>query len=137
LKLLKKHKVSFYIVGGYAVAFHGYPRFTKDIDIFYKNENLNINRLIEALIDFGFSQDQLEASIFSTPGNIIKFGIEPLRIDLLNEIDGIQFTEVEQDFLEGRYGSVKVNFIGKESLIKNKKASGQFQDLADIEKLKS
>ncbi|MDA3850954.1 MAG: nucleotidyltransferase [Spirochaetaceae bacterium] len=136
LKLLKEHNVSFYIVGGYAVAFYGYPRFTKDIDIFFKNDNENIERLTKALIDFGFSQDQLSVEIFSTPGNIIKFGVEPLRIDLLNEIDGIHFEEVEQDFLSGKYGSVKVDFIGKKSLIKNKTASGRFQDLADLEKLK-
>lgn len=136
LKLLKEHKVSFYIIGGYAVAFYGYPRFTKDIDIFFKNENLNIERLINALINFGFSRDKLDPAIFSTPGNIIKFGIEPLRIDLLNEIDGIQYNEVEEDFIEGRYGSVDVRFIGKKSLIKNKTASGRYQDLADLEKLR-
>lgn len=91
LRLLECHKVKYMIVGGYAVAFHGFPRFTKDIDIYYSDSDENITNLKKALLDFGFQHHQLPDELFKTKGNIITFGIEPIRIALLNEIDGVKF----------------------------------------------
>ncbi len=123
------------IVGGYAVAFYGYPRFTKDIDIFFQYDLDNIKKLKDALCSFGFNRQQLPDSLFTEKGNIIKFGIEPIRIDLLNEIDGVLFDDVKNRTKRGKYGSVEVSFIGKDDLIRNKRASARSQDIADIEKL--
>jgi hypothetical protein len=122
------------VVGGYAVAWYGHPRFTKDLDIFYKLEPENIQNLKRCLIQFGFSEEEFSAVLFK-PGNIIKMGLEPVRIDLLNEIDGVTFEEAEPDLAVGNYDEVPVNFIGKASLIKNKRASNRLQDQADVEKL--
>ena len=91
LRLLECHKVKYMIVGGYAVAFHGFPRFTKDIDIYYSDSDEDITNLKKALLDFGFQHHQLPDELFKTKGNIITFGIEPIRIALLNEIDGVKF----------------------------------------------
>jgi len=135
LKLLEENNVAYMIVGGYAVAFHGYPRFTKDIDIFFQCTRKNIDKLKNALSSFGFSKDSLPDQIFTEEGNIIKFGIEPVRIDLLNKIDGVLFENIKSRTIRGRYGEVTVSFISKEDLITNKKASGRAQDIADLEKL--
>jgi hypothetical protein len=115
LTLLEDNKVEYVIVGGYAMAYHGYPRFTKDIDIFYRNTPENIIKIRKALIEFGFNDNDLPESIFSESGNIIQFGVVPLRVDIINEIE--------------------VNFIGRIELIKNKMASGRDQDLLDAKKL--
>lgn len=137
LKLFEENKVEYMIVGGYAVAFYGYPRFTKDIDIYFRLDNSNISRIKNALVTFGFSLRDLPNELFSEKGNIIKFGIEPVRIDLLNEIDGVEYSEIEFRKVRGRYGAIDVSFIGKNDLISNKKASGRPQDIADIDKLET
>jgi hypothetical protein len=136
LRLFEENSVSYMVVGGYALAFHGYPRFTKDIDIFFLREKENIRRVKEALLRFGFGENALPDSLFEEKGNIIKFGIEPVRVDLLNDIDGVEFEEIARRVVRGRYGAVEINFIGKTDLIANKEASGRTQDLADLEKLK-
>ena len=136
LRLLEKHKVEYVVVGGYAVAFHGYTRFTKDLDIFYDDSESNILRIRQALVEFGFDPDDLPLSIFS-PGAILNFGIEPVRIDLLNSIDGVTFTEAREHLIIGTYGKAKVQFIGIDELKKNKTATGRLQDAADLEKLEN
>ena len=125
------------VVGGYAVAFYGYPRFTKDIDIFYQCTPENIASVRNALISFGFDKDAIPEEAFLEKGSIIKFGIEPVRVDMLNEIDGIVFEETYPNAVRGRYGKVTINFISKEDLIRNKKASGRTQDKLDLENLES
>jgi hypothetical protein len=135
LQLLEENKTEYVIVGGYAVAFHGYPRFTKDIDLFFRNSTENIKKIIAALIKFGFPESELPFSLFSDTGNIIQFGVSPLRVDIINEIDGVSFDEAFNNSVRGKYGAVEVNFIGKIQLIKNKKESGRPQDIVDAEKL--
>ena len=135
LTLLEDNKVEYVIVGGYAMAYHGYPRFTKDIDIFYRNTPENIIKIRKALIEFGFNDNDLPKSIFSESGNIIQFGVVPLRVDIINEIDGINFDDVYKNSVRGKYGEIEVNFIGRIELIKNKMASGRDQDLLDAKKL--
>jgi hypothetical protein len=135
LKLLEKNNVRYMIVGGYAVAFHGYPRFTQDIDIFFLDDDENITKIIKVLVEFGFKQQELKAQRFKEKGNIIRFGIEPVRIDLLNEIDGISFIDAEKNMVTGKYGRVTVKFIGKAELIKNKQSTKRLKDKADAEEL--
>jgi hypothetical protein len=136
LRLLEKNRVRYLIVGGYAVAFHGYPRFTRDIDIFFLDSDENITSVIDTLVEFGFDRNRLDRSIFSSKGNVIQFGVEPVRIDLLNQIDGITFEEAEANAVFGHYGSVKVRFIGKTDLIRNKNATSRLKDKADVDELK-
>ena len=135
LKLLEKNNVRYMIVGGYAIAFHGYPRFTKDIDIFFLNTKENIIKLRDALLAFGFTPESIPQKVFSEKGNIIQFGIVPVRVDLLNKIDGVSFEKAEKHIVRGRYGKTCVNFIGRVELIKNKKSSGRLQDKADAQNL--
>ncbi|MBN2035846.1 MAG: hypothetical protein JW768_03810 [Chitinispirillaceae bacterium] len=127
--------MEYVIVGGYAMAFHGYPRFTKDIDIFIRNSVENIGRVRKSLIAFGFGEDALDESLFSEQGNIVQFGIVPLRVDIINEIDGVGFDEAMKNSVRGKYGDIEVNFIGRIELIKNKRASGREQDALDAKKL--
>lgn len=134
LKLLEKHNVEYMIVGGYAVAYYGYPRFTKDLDVFYSWTPENISSLKKVLTEFGFKENLLSDDLFEK-SNIIKIGIEPVRIDLINEIDGVEFSQAKKSVVKGKYGDVGVTFIGKKDLIKNKKSSNRLQDKADLEKL--
>jgi hypothetical protein len=134
LKLLEKHRVEYMIVGGYAVAFYGYPRFTKDLDVFYSLTSENISSLKKVLIEFGFKENSLSHDLFEK-SNIIKIGIEPVRVDFINEIDGVEFSSAKKSVIKGKYGDVEVTFIGKKDLIKNKKSTRRLQDKADVEKL--
>ncbi len=135
LELLAKHSVKYLIVGGYAVAFHGYPRFTKDIDIFYEINEKNINKITKCLIEFGFSEKDIDKSIFLKRGNIVVIGVEPLRVDFINEIDGVEFNDAWKNRIKGKYGSVDVNLISRTDLIKNKSATKRTEDKLDVEKL--
>ena len=135
LRLLEKNNVEYMIVGGYAVAFHGYPRFTKDIDIFFEVSKKNIISLKKALIEFGFTKADLPDELFIELGSVITFGVAPVRIDLLNDIDGVKFKEAKSSRIRGRYGKIKVFFIGKEELIKNKNSTSRTKDKADAEEL--
>ncbi len=125
------------IVGGYAVAYHGYPRFTKDIDIFYRCSVENIENLRKALICFGFTENDVPIEAFSNPGNILTFGAAPTRVDLINQIDGVSFEDAEPHIVRGTYGSVEVSFIGFDELIKNKNSTQRIKDKADVEELTS
>lgn len=136
LKLLEENQVEYVVVGGYAVAFHGYPRFTKDIDIFFKNSETNVKRIKKALISFGFTDKDLPDELFYEKGNIIQFGIEPLRVDIINEIDGVNIEDALKNSIRGKYGKVEINFIGINELIKNKESTGREQDIIDAKKLK-
>lgn len=135
LQLLEKHKIDYMIVGGYAVAFYGYPRFTKDIDIFFNPSNENIVSIIDALVEFGFSKKDLNPELFSTKGNIVTFGVAPLRVDFINEIDGVDFTLAKPHRIRGVYGDIEVFFIGKNDLKKNKASTNRLKDKADLEEL--
>ena len=135
LKLLEEHKVDYMIIGGYAVAYHGYPRFTKDIDVFFRVTPENIHHLREALFTFGFQEEDLPVEAFTTAGNVLTFGAVPSRVDLINTIDGITYEEASQNKVRGRYGEIDVNFIGLNDLLKNKEATPRAKDKGDVEEL--
>ena len=134
-ELLGRHKVDFVVVGGYAVAFHGFPRFTKDIDVFFRSSPDNIEKLRLALKDFGFREEGLKPDLFEKPGNIVTFGVEPMRVDFINRIDGVSYDEAKAGRAEGRYGKARVFFIGKGDLLKNKNSTNRPQDKLDAESL--
>jgi hypothetical protein len=135
LRLIEEHGIEYMIVGGYAVAYHGYPRFTKDIDLFFRLTIENALRLRQALVKFGFSEKDLPIEAFTTVGNVLTFGVAPSRVDLLNEIDGVTFDEAKPNTVRGRYGDVDVTFIGLADLVKNKKATPRIRDKGDVEEL--
>lgn len=93
LGLLEDSSVKYLIVGGYAVAFHGFPRLTKDIDFFYDNSKENVDKIINCLIKFGFPKSDLDVKTFITFGNIITFGVEPVRVDFINQYDAVAWTD--------------------------------------------
>jgi len=132
---LNAQSVKALIVGGYAVAFHAKPRFTKDIDLLVEPDPDNAQRLLRALNDFGFGAVDLAADDFTTPGRVVQLGIAPDRVDLMTAIDGVSFADAWSGRVSGRFGAVPVFYIGKAELVRNKRATGRAQDLADVEAL--
>ena len=135
LRLLEDHGVEYMIVGGYAVAYHGYPRFTKDIDVFFHMSKENAVRLRKALVAFGFREKDLPLEAFTTAGNVLTFGVAPTRVDLINEIDGVTYTTARRNVVRGNYGDVETTFIGFDDLVRNKKATPRARDKGDVEEL--
>jgi hypothetical protein len=135
LKFLKEENAEFAIIGGYAVAFHGYVRATNDMDLFFRATGKNIARIRNALKKFGLPTTAKQAKEFTEPGSIIRMGIPPVRIEMINNISGLTFDEVWKNRVPGEYGTVAVDYISLEDLLKNKKASGRPKDLADFDEL--
>jgi hypothetical protein len=129
---LNAKRVRAVVVGGHALAFHGHPRFTKDLDVFVDPSPENARLILEALHDFGFGSVGLTAEDFSTPGRIVQLGIAPNRIDLMTAIDGVSFEEAWTGRVAGRFGGQPVSYLGRTDLLRNKRAAGRPQDIADI-----
>jgi hypothetical protein len=128
-------KVEYLIVGGYALAFHGAPRFTGDLDLLVEATPENADRILAALADFGFGDLGLSVEDFTTPDRVIQFGVPPVRVDVMTSISGVSWEQASADRVAGSYGDLAVYFIGRESFIANKRASGRARDLADLEDL--
>ncbi len=135
LESLNSKKVEYVIVGGYAQAFHGRPRFTGDIDVLVRPSRENGVRLKAALAQFGFGQLGLSEEDFLSEGQVVQLGVAPNRIDILTSITGCEFGEVWRTRVAAELAGVAVNMIAREEYIKNKRASGRAQDLADLEAL--
>lgn len=135
LRLLEEHAIEYMIVGGYAVAYHGFPRFTRDIDLFFDLTTDNVLRLRKALIAFGFREKDIPIDVITTEGNVLTFGVAPARVDLMNQIDGVTYDEARPNTVRGRYGAVEVTFIGLVDLLKNKRSTQRTKDKADAEEL--
>ena len=132
---LNEHNVRYLVIGGYAVAFHGHPRYTKDIDVWIEADKTNAEKLIDALRAFGFGSLGLEAEDFLDPDEIIQLGYPPNRIDLLTALKGVDFDTCYASRIVVEIQDTSVNFIDLENLKKNKRATGRLQDLADLEQL--
>jgi hypothetical protein len=135
LELLNAHKVEYLVVGGYALAFHGAPRFTGDIDLFVKPEDANANRILSALGEFGFGSLNFSESDFTSPDNVVQLGVPPVRVDIMTSLTGVSWEKAQAGKVSGSCGETTVSFISKKDLIANKKALGRTKDLADIEAL--
>jgi predicted nucleotidyltransferase len=133
--LLNKHGVDYMIVGGYALAFHGKPRHTGDLDIWINLSTENADKMVDVLNEFGMKALGLQKEDFLQKGGITQIGYPPLRIDILNEIDGVNFTEASESKLVIDVDGMPINYIGLDDLIKNKQISGRKQDLSDINEL--
>ena len=136
IELLIKHKAEYLIVGGYAVGIHGHPRYTGDLDIWLNPTAENAQIILKCVNEFGFSSFNLMEADFTKPGNVIQLGYPPLRIDLLTEIDGVTFKDCYPNKKEVVIENLRVNFIGYNDLLKNKKETGRPGDIDDIENLK-
>lgn len=135
IELLNRHKVRYLVVGGYAVAFHGYPRYTKDLDVWVESATENADNLLEALKEFGFGSMGLKLEDFLETDQIIQLGYPPNRIDILTTLKKLNFHDCYKTRVEVEIQDLKINFIDRENLKQNKRATGRPQDLADIENL--
>ena len=136
IALLNSTGVKYLIVGGHAVAFHGYPRFTGDMDFFVERAPENAVLLEQVLENFGFAGLGLTAKDFAEAEAVVQLGRPPNRIDLLTSIDGVSFEEAWKRKIDAELDGIPVHFIGKQDLCANKQASGRPQDAADLSKLK-
>ena len=136
IQLLNENNVQYLIVGGYAVAYHGHPRYTKDIDLWIWTDPENAKMVVKTLADFGFGSLGLKEDDFLETDTIVQLGYAPNRIDLIMGLPGVEFGECYGKRAETEIDGVKLPFMDLENLKKSKKASGRPQDLADIESLK-
>ena len=135
IRSLNDNKVRYLVVGGYAVALHGYPRYTKDMDVWVERTPENAARIVKALDQFGFGSLNLKESDFTEPDQIIQLGYPPRRIAIPTTLPGVEFSKCYSSLTSVDVEGVSVNFIDLENLKKNKKATGRHQDLADLENL--
>lgn len=130
-------EVRFLIVGGYALAAHGHPRATKDLDVWILLERSNAERLVAALDDFGMQSVGLEPEDFLEPEIVVQLGYPPVRIDLITSATGVDFDECWENRVMVGVGRVEAGFISEADLIINKRASARPQDLVDVEILEA
>ena len=135
LKILNHKKIRYLLIGGYAVGYHGYPRATNDMDIFISKDIETANQMVSALKDFGFDIPQLKDELFLKENNIVRMGIPPMRIEIMNSISGVTFEDCYSKRIIEEIDGVQVNIINLEHLKINKKASGRYKDLDDFENL--
>jgi len=133
LTLFNVHEVDYIIVGDYALAFHGAPRFTGDLDILVKSDAGNAQCIIEALEEFGFRSAGLTAEDFQSPDIVVQLGYLPIRIDIITSLTGVSIEDAFTSRIEGKYGGITVYYIGREQFVANKRAIGRKRDLADLE----
>jgi predicted nucleotidyltransferase len=135
INLLNSHRVDYLIVGGHAVAFHGHPRYTGDIDVFVRATLENARLVLAVLSAFGFSALEIDAADLATPDKILQLGRPPNRIDILTSISGVTFEIALANSIVGELGDVPVRFISWDDLLANKRASGRAKDLSDVDQL--
>ncbi len=135
LNLLRVNGVEYLLIGAYAVGYHGYPRATKDLDIWIASTTENATRIVSALKEFGFGTPELTTELLLRPNNIVRMGEEPLRIEILNWASGVDFDECYRERIIDTLDGVEVSLIGLNHLKTNKRASGRLKDLADLEEL--
>jgi hypothetical protein len=135
LKLLNSHQVEYLLVGGYAVAYHGYPRATADMDVWVAAHPHNAERLVAALKEFGFDLSELSPALFLKEGQIIRMGVPPVRIDIATSVSGVLFARCYAARIVDLLEDVRVNLINLEDLKANKRAAGRYKDLDDLENL--
>ena len=132
---LTAHGVEFVVVGAYALAFHGAPRFTGDLDILVRPTFDNATRLLEALEAFGFPVTDLSPAAVSDGRRMLQMGVPPVQIHVMSAISGVEWDEVWADHDEGVLGRNRAYFLGRETFLRNKRAAGRPKDLADIDAL--
>jgi len=132
LSALNDSGAEYLVVGAHAMATYGHARATGDFDIWVHSTKENANRVWAALEKFGAPRRNLTIEDFSTPNNVYQIGVEPDRIDILTSIDGVEFDEAWQNRIQMQINGVSVPIIGRNQLLKNKRAVGRPKDLADV-----
>ncbi len=135
LELLNKYKVEYVIVGAYALAFYGCPRYTGDLDILVASKVNNAKKVMKAINEFGLVLKNLKIEDFLVAGQVIQLGLSPVRIDILTSLTGVSWSQISSNKIKGEYADIPVYFMGKEELIANKIALGRHKDLADLESI--
>ncbi|MCC6603423.1 MAG: hypothetical protein IT327_09455 [Anaerolineae bacterium] len=135
LKLLRENEVEYLLIGGYAIGYHGYPRATNDLDVWVAIDPKNAQKIVTALQQFGFQTSDLTDELFLQEKSIVRMGVPPMRIEILTTISGVDFEESFQARIETILDGVEVNLISLSHLKQNKKASGRYKDLDDLEHL--
>lgn len=136
--LLNENKVEYMLIGGYAVSFYGYPRFTGDIDIWINNTKRNAEKVLKSMSEFGIPVQKIKVEDLTSnePMNGLYFGKEPFRIDIITALENLSFKKSYKSFKKIKVNKVTIKVISKTDLIKNKIISGRHKDLADVEELK-
>ena len=137
LECFARHDVRYLIVGGWALAAHGVPRLTKDLDLWVWPEAANAERLVEALEEFGFGSMGLGVDDFLDEDVVIQLGYPPNRVDILTSPSGVDFEACWADRLDVQMEGGAVPFIGLDGLKANKRATGRPQDLVDLHTLEA
>ncbi len=135
LTLLNEAGVEYLLIGGYAVGYYGYPRTTADMDVWIAIQPDTARKMVTVFGQFGLRGGDVTADLFQKPGNIIRMGVPPVRIEVLNEIDGVTFPECFIRRKVAEIDGISVNLISLSDLRQNKLASGRHKDLDDIEHL--
>ena len=133
--MLKTKNIDYLLIGGYAVGYHGYPRATNDMDIWIAIDSKTAEKMVQALKEFGFDTPELTTELFLKKNNIVRMGIAPMRIEILNSISGVDFNECFQQRVIDEIDGIEVNIINLKQLKINKQASGRHKDLDDVENL--
>ena len=137
LSAFNAERVEFLLIGAYALAAHGAPRATGDLDLWIRPSTDNAQRAWRALVRFGAPLEGLQQTDLSTPGTVVQIGREPRRIDLLTTIDGVGFDEAWGAKKEIQVDGMTIPVIGRDEFLRNKRATGRHKDLADVERLES
>lgn len=135
VQLLVKNQVEYLVVGGYAVSIHGYPRYTGDLDVWINPTKSNAEKVLTSIHEFGFTSYDLTEKDFTKEYGIVQLGYPPLRIDIINNLDGVNFEECFQKKSIIEIDDLPVNFISLEDLIINKKTTARPRDIDDVENL--
>ncbi|MBI4876834.1 MAG: hypothetical protein HY822_19530 [Acidobacteria bacterium] len=133
--LLNAKGIEYLIVGGYAVAFHGAPRFTGDLDLLIRPDESSVNRMLAVVQEFGFPIAGVNSTDLLERQTILQLGRVPRQIHLMTAVSGLTWEVAWNSRQEGKYGDVRVLYLGREALLTNKRACGRAKDLADVEAL--
>ena len=135
LRLLNSHNVSYLLVGGYAVGYHGYPRATGDMDIWIETSEQNSKKVASAFRAFGMPEEAITESLFLESNKVIRMGVPPVRLEVITSASGVDFNECYSKREVIEIDGVLINFISLQDLKKNKRAAGRHKDLEDLEHL--
>jgi hypothetical protein len=136
LRLLNSNEVDYVVVGAFAVAFHGFPRYTADLDLLVRPTSENAGRTMRALAEFGFGDLGIAATDFERPNHVVQLGVQPNRIVLLTGISGVSFEEAWSHREAGELAGIPTQFIGRDALVRNKESTGRAKDLGDAGELR-
>lgn len=128
-------EIDFLLVGAYAMAAHGYPRATGDIDLWVRADKATAPKVYRAIAEFGAPVEGLDVADFSKPGIVFQIGVAPVRIDILTQIDSVSFDDAWPNRISVHWDGLKISVIGRNDLIQNKRSTGRTKDRADAEQL--